>query len=332
MPLDPCLRLLVDTIRNPAPAEIIGRLAPSPTGPLHLGHARSFLLAWWHARSRGGRIVLRLEELDVERVRPGMLDAVMEDLRWLGLDWDGEPYVQSSGVAGIDAAAESLLARGLAYPCICTRKEIQSAVSAPHAGETSAIYPGTCRGKFATLADAEKVAGRPAALRFLVPDRIVRVEDEFQGVCEYDARTALGDFPISRRAGMPAYQLAVVVDDARQGVTEIVRGADLLESCARQWLLQEALDYPHPRWWHVPLVTDESGRRLAKRSDDVSLGHLRAAGADPRQIVSWVARSAGIDAPRFVHARELVAQFDINLLPRSEVRVTLADLKAFGLN
>ncbi len=321
----------MDALLNDEPAAIVGRLAPSPTGHLHLGHARSFLLAWWHARSRGGRIILRLEDLDVERVKPAMLDATIEDLRWLGLDWDREPYVQSSGVADIDAAAESLLARGLAYPCICTRKEIFAAVSAPHGGENATIYPGTCRGKFPTLADAEQATGRPAALRFRVPDVIVRIDDALQGVREYDARMMLGDFPILRRVGKPAYQLAVVVDDARQGVTEIVRGADLLESCARQWLIQEALGYRHPRWWHVPLVTDEFGRRLAKRSDDVSLARLRSAGTDPGQIVSWVARSSGIAAPPRVHARELVDRFDMRLLPRAEVRITRADLKKLGL-
>jgi len=312
-------------------AVIVGRLAPSPTGHLHLGHARSFLLAWRHARTRGGRIVLRLEDLDVERIKPGMLEATIEDLRWLGLDWDGEPYVQSRGAADIDAAAQSLLARGLAYPCTCTRKEILTAVAAPHGGEANSIYPGTCRGKYKSLEAAEQASGRPAALRFVVPDIIVRIEDGVQGVREYDARATLGDFPISRRVGMPAYQLAVVVDDARQGVTEIVRGADLLESCARQWLLQEAFGYSHPRWWHVSLVTDESGRRLAKRSDDISLAKLRAAGADPRQIVSWVARSAGIDAPPRIQANELIAHFDIARLPRSDIRVTRTERREFGL-
>jgi len=310
---------------------IVGRLAPSPTGHLHLGHARSFLLAWWHARSRGGRIVLRIEDLDVERVKPGLIEAAIDDLRWLGLDWDGEPYVQSNGVAEIDAAAESLLARGLAYPCSCTRKEIETASSAPHAGETGVIYPGTCRGRYPTPAAAERATGRPAALRFMVPDCIVRIEDGVQGVHEYDARTMLGDFLISRRLGMPAYQLAVVVDDARQDVTEIVRGADLMESSARQWLLQEALGYRHPRWWHLSLVTDESGSRLAKRSDDVSLARLRAAGTDPRQIVSWVARSSGIEAPALVHANELVARFDMDHLPRSEVPIMRRDLRELGL-
>ncbi|HVO94774.1 MAG TPA: glutamate--tRNA ligase family protein [Terriglobales bacterium] len=185
--------------------------------------------------------------------------------------------------------------------------------------------------KFPSLAAAERVSGRPAALRFIAPEAVVRIEDGVQGLNEYDARTQLGDFPILRRVGMPAYQLAVVVDDARQGVTEILRGADLLDSCARQWLLQDALGYDHPRWWHVPLVTDESGRRLAKRSDDLSLARLRDAGTDPRRIVSWVARSAAIDVPPRVDAREIIARFEIERWPRTEVRITHADLKEFGL-
>jgi glutamyl-tRNA synthetase len=310
---------------------IVGRLAPSPTGHLHLGHAWAFLLAWWHARSRGGRVVLRLEDLDVERVKPGMLEATLDDLRWLGLDWDGEPFVQSRGVAEIDAAAQSLLGRGLAYPCVCTRKEIQAAQSAPHSDEQKFLYAGTCRDKYPNLEAAERASGRAAALRFRVPDMIVRIEDGIQGVRKYDARKALGDFPISRSLGLPAYQLAVVVDDERQGVTEVVRGADLLESCARQWLLQQALGYRHPRWWHVPLITDESGRRLAKRSDDISLARLRAAGAEPRQVVAWVARAAGMDVHRQVDARDILDRFDINTLSRTDVRLTRRDLLEFGL-
>lgn len=309
----------------------VGRLAPSPTGYLHLGHARSFLLAWWHARARGGRIVLRLEDLDVERVKPSMIEDTLADLRWLGLDWDGEVYVQSRGITEIDAAATALIERGLAYPCVCTRKEIQTAVSAPHGDDQTTIYPGNCRGKYASMADAERASGRAPALRFIAPDQIVRIEDGIQGVHEFDARNSIGDFPILRRLGVAAYQLAVVVDDERQGVNEIVRGADLLESCARQWLLQEALGFAHPRWWHVPLVTDRAGRRLAKRSDDLSLARLRSAGTDPRQIVSWAARSAGIAAPARIEACEVIPVFDMALLPCADVRITAADLTAFGL-
>jgi glutamyl-tRNA synthetase len=309
----------------------IGRLAPSPTGHLHLGHARSFLIAWWHARSRAGRIVLRLEDLDVDRVKPGMIDATIEDLHWLGIDWDGQPYVQSSGIAAINAAATTLVERGLAYPCVCSRKEIHEALSAPQSGNSELVYPGTCRGKFATLAEAERATGRPAALRFAAPNRVVCIDDELQGIYEFDVGQCIGDFPILGRFGVPAYQLAVVVDDARQQVNEIVRGADLLESCARQWLLQEALGLAHPRWWHVSLVTDGSGRRLAKRSDDVSLARLRAGGAKPEQIVAWVARSVGIPAPKRISAVEVVKYFDISRLSGAPVQVTASNLAELGL-
>jgi glutamyl-tRNA synthetase len=319
------------SVDNTQPSVGVGRLAPSPTGHLHLGHARSFLIAWWHARSRGGRIVLRLEDLDVERVKPGMIEAAIEDLRWLGIDWDGEPYTQSSGIREINAAATTLVERGLAYPCICTRKEIQVAASAPQGESIEVIYPGTCRGRFSSLAAAERASGRPAALRFAASDRVIRIEDGVQGICEFDVATSIGDFPILRRLNMPAYQLAVVVDDARQGVTEIVRGSDLLMSCARQWLLQEALDIEHPRWWHVPLVSDASGRRFAKRSDDISLARLRADGTDPGQIVAWVARSVGIDVPGPVRAVDLTAEFDMQLVPKSHVRVTAVDLNNLGV-
>jgi len=260
-----------------------------------------------------------------------MVEAAIGDLSWLGLDWDGEPYLQSSGVSEINAAATALVERGLAYPCTCTRKEIATAMSAPHGGSTEPIYPGTCRGKYESLAAAERASGRPAALRFAVPNQRVRIEDGIQGTCEFDAATAIGDFTILRRVGMPAYQLAVVVDDARQGITDIVRGADLIESCARQWLLQEALRVEHPRWWHVPLVTDQSGRRLAKRSGAVSLARLRAGGTDPQRIVAWAARSVGIDAPPRIRAAELVSQFDMSRLPRFDIRITASDWADHGL-
>jgi glutamyl-tRNA synthetase len=314
-----------------AGAEIVARLAPSPTGHLHLGHARSFLVAWWHARSRGGRIVLRIEDLDVERVKPGMIDATLRDLEWLGLDWDGEPWIQSHGIAAIESAAQDLLDRGLAYPCVCTRKEIQAAASAPHAGESTPRYPGTCRGKFTTLSEAERSSGRPAALRFVVPQGAVLVEDLVLGRHTFDVERDAGDFPITRRAGFPAYQLAVVVDDARQGVSEVVRGADLIESAARQQLLQHALGLATPRWYHVPLVVDEAGRRFAKRSDDIALSRLREAGVDARDLVGWVARRSGISDASSATARELAPAFDMSRLPREPVVVTQADLRELGV-
>lgn len=313
------------------PGGVVGRLAPSPTGHLHLGHARSFLVAWWHARSRGGRIVLRIEDLDVERVKPGMIDATLRDLEWLGLDWDGAPWLQSRGLAEIEAAAQSLLERGLAYPCVCTRKEIQSAASAPHAGDTTPPYPGTCRGKFRTLAEAERETGKPAALRFIVRSGDVIVDDEVSGRHAFDVQRAAGDFPITRRAGVPAYQLAVVVDDARQGVTEVARGDDLLESAARQQLLQVALGHSTPRWVHVPLVVDAGGRRYAKRSDDIALARLRASGLNARALIGWVARRSGMPRAQPATARELMPEFDLRRLPREPVVVTPADLVELGV-
>ena len=311
-----------------------GRLAPSPTGHLHLGHARSFLLAWWHARSRGGRIVLRLEDLDVERVKPGALEDTRRDLEWLGLDWDGEVWIQSEHVEAFEAAVRSLLERGLAYPCVCTRKEIAEAQSAPHdaaPGAEKSRYPGTCRGKYPSLDAARRATDRDPAVRLLVEPGRLDLVDEFSGPFSVDVQAETGDFPIARRAGAPAYQLAVVVDDARQEVTEIVRGDDLLSSAARQHLVQRALRLPHPRWWHVPLVTDAAGVRLAKRSDSVSLARLRAAGLDPRELVRWVARRSGIDAPERASARELLPRFDMARVPREPLRCLPQDLAELGL-
>jgi len=320
-----------------------GRLAPSPTGHLHLGHARSFLLAWWHARARGAQIVLRLEDLDVERVKPGMIAETRRDLEWLGLDWDGEVWVQSEHAEAFDAAVQQLLARGLAYPCVCTRKEIAEAMSAPHDAPASlssspsasnpaqSRYPGTCRGKYATLDEARRATGRDPAVRLIVEPGLLELHDEFYGPFTSDVQAEVGDFPIARRAGAPAYQLAVVVDDARQEVMEVVRGDDLLASAARQHLVQRALRLPHPRWWHVPLVTDAAGTRFAKRSDSISLERLRTNGLDPRRLVAWVARRSGITSAEPSSAREFVSRFDMTRVPRQPVRCTPEDLAELGL-
>ena len=301
----------------------VGRLAPSPTGFLHLGHARSFLLAWWHARSRGGRIVLRLEDLDADRTKPGMAEQAVADLEWLGLDWDGEVVVQSRGAERLDAAVRKLLAADLAYPCICTRAEIAASQSAPQEGADGGgremRYPGTCRDRFDSIEDAERRSGRPPAVRLRVAPGKVRVDDGFAGTWSFDVASEAGDFPIARKAGAAAYQLAVVVDDAAAGVDEIVRGDDLLPSAARQLLIQRALGLPHPRWYHVPLVVDEGGRRLAKRTDALALAKLRADGVDPRAVVAWVAERSGIDADGPASARECVASFDLARVPRTPV-------------
>ncbi|MFO1009853.1 MAG: tRNA glutamyl-Q(34) synthetase GluQRS [Planctomycetota bacterium] len=307
----------------------VGRLAPSPTGLLHVGHARSFLLAWWHARASGGRIVLRLEDLDGDRVKSGMAEQCLADLAWLGLDWDGPVEVQSKDPRPIAAALDDLLARGLAYPCTCSRKEIEAAQSAPHPGQEKGRYPGTCRGKWRTLAEAEAATGRPAAARLVVEPGAIELVDAFVGPFRSDPFAEVGDFPIARRAGAPAYQLAVVVDDGRAGITDVVRGDDLLSSTARQWLLQRALGLPHPAWHHVPLVVDEGGRRLAKRSDDLSLAELRARGVSAERVVAWVARRSGIPDAEPATAARFVPGFTLKNVPRTAVvldRGALAEL------
>jgi len=308
-------------------AVVIGRLAPSPTGRLHLGHARTFLLAWWSIRSQGGKIVMRMEDLDGPRVQPGLADAALRDLSWLGLDWDGPVLMQSSGARRLELAAHQLVERGLAYACVCSRSDIRTASSAPQQGDTEIRYPGTCRSRFASLTAAKQATGRDASLRFRVPEGPVEIRDGFAPARTFDPSAEVGDFMVARRDGVAAYQLAVVVDDAHQGVTEVLRGDDLLASTARQWQLQRALGLPHPRWIHVPLVVDEHGRRLAKRADDLSLGELREHGTDPRAIVSWVAGTAGMAAPARVTPQEALGSFDLSSLPREPVRLDPAQIK-----
>ena len=309
---------------------LVGRLAPSPTGLLHLGHARSFLLAWWSVRARGGRMVLRMEDLDGPRVKPGTIDAALRDLDWLGLDWDGPWLLQSSGMDQLRAAVAELAGRGLAYACVCSRSDVRGALSAPQQGDVELRYPGTCRGRFESL-EAARASGRDASLRFRVPEGPVTIRDGFAPATHHDVQAEVGDFMVARRDGTPAYQLAVVVDDARQGVTEVLRGDDLLPSAARQWHLQRALGLPHPTFVHVPLVVDENGRRLAKRADDLSLAELRGRGVDPRAVVGWAALSAGLAVAERLTPREALPDFTLAHLPHAPVRLgaeELAKLKA----
>lgn len=293
------------------------RLAPSPTGLLHLGHARSFLLAWWSARSQGGSIRLRLEDLDTSRVRPEFIEATYEDLRWLGLDWDGEPLLQSDRAATLRETADQLLRDGLAYPCICTRSEIRDALSAPHGPDGSSPYPGTCRDRYATTRAAREDSGRDPALRFITPHPTLRITDHFAGVVELSPHADLGDFPITSRDGQVAYHLAVVLDDAHQGITEVLRGDDLMPSCGPQALLQAALDLPRPRWIHVPLVHGPDGERLAKRSDSLSLRAIRDAGVSPAHLVRWLALTCGLPDLGPCTPKQALSVFDLDLLPRA---------------
>lgn len=308
----------------------VGRLAPSPTGLLHLGHARTFLIAWWYTRSRGGDVLLRIEDLDVERSAPKFADAAKRDLEWLGLDWDGAATVQSEHLERFDIAARTLAERGLAYACVCTRGDLRTAQSAPQLGDSEPRYPGTCRGRFASVADAERETGRKAGLRLAVPPGMVTIRDELKGEVHNDVAAEVGDFLIARRGGAPSYQLAVSVDDAASGVTEVVRGSDLLASAARQWHVQNALGLPHPRWVHVPLVTDAGGRRLAKRADDLSISELRERGVAPEAIVRWAAESAGHELGARARAAEVTPVFRLERVPLTNVALTSDVLARLG--
>jgi glutamyl-tRNA synthetase len=284
-----------------------------------LGNARTFLLAWLSVRSRGGTLLLRIEDIDGPRVKIGAAEQTFEDLRWLGLDWDGEPVWQGQRLPAYRTAAERLVTMGLAYPCVCTRKEIEDAASAPHEGiDDGPVYPGTCRGRFADRAAAVAASGREPALRFKVDVAAVPFDDGFSGA----QRGAItGDFVVLKRDGGPAYQLAVVVDDSAQGVTEVLRADDLLPSTPRQLLLYRALGWPAPRFAHVPLVVGGDGLRLAKRHGDTSLRWLREQGVASDALVGHLAFLCGL-RPRGARCRpgELLRGFDLRRLPREPVR------------
>jgi glutamyl-tRNA synthetase len=250
-----------------------------------------------------------------------MSDAALRDLEWLGLDWDGPVELQSEGMAELVHAVDELVERGFGYACICSRADVRAAQSAPQQGDVELRYPGTCRDRWRSIEAAEAATGQAAGLRFRVPEGAVEIRDQLAPPLRADVQREVGDFPIARRDKTPAYQLAVVVDDARQGVTEVLRGDDLLASTARQWHLQRALSLPHPSWIHVPLVLDAQGRRLAKRADDLSLDELRRRGVDPRRVVSWAAKSAGMPVTERASPRELVSEFDLSRLPREPIRV-----------
>ena len=272
-----------------------GRLAPSPTGYLHLGHARTFWTAQQRAVAAGGALVLRNEDLDARRYRLEFVDAMMEDLRWFGFQWQEGPdcggpfgpYAQSERGHFYRAELEKLRQAGWIYPCQCSHQDILRALQAPHAGEEEPIYPGTCRPRPGITSHLPNV--RRANWRFRVPDgEEISFVDGFCGSQQFQAGRDFGDFVVWRRDDVPSYQLAVVVDDAAMKITEVVRGADLLLSTARQLLLYRALELTPPSFYHCPLVTDDAGVRLAKRHDALSLRSLRAKGLTPQMLrQSW---------------------------------------------
>lgn len=306
---------------------VVGRFAPSPSGRMHLGNVFCALIAWLSARSCGGRVVLRQEDLDPERCPRRYADLLEDDLHWLGLDWDEGgsaggshgPYFQSERTAIYFQYYERLKARGLVYPCFCSRAELHAA-QAPHLSDGTVLYSGRCR----SLSPAERQAlaqKRKPAGRLLVPDEEIVFDDLLYGRYRENLADACGDFLVRRSDGVFAYQLAVVVDDALMGVNQVVRGRDLLSSTPRQIYLYRLLGFPEPSFGHIPLLLAPDGSRLSKRDRALDLGALRAR-FSPRELLGLLAWSGGLlTRPRPVSARELIPIFSWSRLPREDIRL-----------
>jgi len=305
-----------------------GRLAPSPTGAQHLGNARTYLIAWLDAKARGGDIVLRIEDIDAGRLKPGAADLIIDDLRWLGLSWDDGPVFQSERLPIYRDALDLLKSRELVYPCVCSRADILNAASAPHADREGVTYPGTC--SHFQVADAATLT-KPFAWRAKF-DHAPAFNDRFAGDFTYDASKIGGDFVVWRNDDTPAYQLAVAVDDAAMGVSDVIRGDDLLSSTPKQLWIYDALGLTPPAWMHVPLVVDAAGKRFAKRDGDVQLKTLRAAaGVTAEAVLGLLAWSCGwAEEPSPVSARDLVSSYRPETIPKTPWVVTAEVLRRIG--
>ena len=283
----------------------VGRFAPTPSGRMHLGNVFAALIAWLSVRSRDGEMVLRMENLDTQRTSAEFAETLRDDLRWLGLTWDRETPAQSQRSAVYDKYFEILREKGLLYPCYCTRSQLHS-VNAPHLSDGTYVYPGTCR----NLTEGERAAfHRAPAWRVVVPDRVWTVEDKIQGTYRCNLATECGDMVVRRADGVYVYQLAVTVDDGEAGVTEVVRGMDLLSSAPRQMYLQELFGFAHPEYAHVPMLLAPDGRRLSKRDRDLDLGILRQR-LTREELLGVLAFAAGlIDQEVSVSLKELTKEF-----------------------
>ena len=314
----------------------VGRLAPSPTGALHLGNVRTFMIAWLRARTQGGKVIFRMEDLDHPKDKPGAAAQAVEDLRWLGFDWD-EEYVQSERKAIYRQALDVLRASCLVYPCVCSRRDVEAAQSAPHEGE-QLFYPGTCRGRFRDWGEAKGFLANPRVSsdprdssvsripcwRFKVSDNeVVSFDDVFAGHYEQDVSRTLGDFPLARDEFGAGYTLACTVDDLLMGVTEVLRGDDLLAATPAQILLARALSKAVdcrrlPSYCHVPLVVGRDGKRLAKRHGDTRIATYREAGKSPEEILGFLAASCGwVEEGESVSLYDLLPRFDLGTIPHS---------------
>ena len=283
----------------------VGRFAPTPSGRMHLGNVFAALIAWLSVRSRGGGLVLRMEDLDTQRTSAEFAQVLREDLLWLGLDWDLETPPQSQRSAVYDRYFELLRDLDLLYPCFCTRSQLHS-VNAPHLSDGTYVYPGTCR----NLSGEEKAAfSRPPAWRVKVPDSVLSLEDLCQGPYSQNLQAECGDFVVRRADGVYVYQLAVTVDDGEAGVTEVVRGTDLLGSAPRQMYLQNLFGFSNPTYGHVPLLLSSDGRRLSKRDRDLDMGALRLR-MRPEKLLGILAHAAGLIPEALpISARELAGEF-----------------------
>ncbi len=293
----------------------VGRFAPTPSGRMHLGNVFAGLIAWLSVRSRGGTMVLRMEDLDTQRTSAEYARVLRQDLLWLGLDWDVETEPQSQRSAVYHRYFAQLADLGLLYPCYCTRSQLHS-VNAPHLSDGTYVYPGTCRELTQRQRDS---FDRLPAWRVKVPDRVWTVEDKVQGRYEENLLTDCGDFVVRRADGVYVYQLAVTVDDGLAGVTEVVRGTDLLSSAPRQMYLQELFGFGHPDYSHVPMLLSPDGRRLSKRDKDLDLGILQQR-TTPEKILGVLAAASGLtDRPEPVSARELAGEFSWDKLRKQDI-------------
>ena len=296
-------------------SNVIGRFAPTPSGRMHLGNVFAALVAWLSVRSKDGSLVLRMEDLDTQRTSDEFADILRNDLLWLGLDWDLETAPQSQRSEIYQQYFQQLEQMGLLYPCYCTRSQLHS-VNAPHLSDGTYVYAGTCR----DLTESQRAAfDRKPAWRVKVPDREWVVEDLAQGIYRENLSTDCGDFVVRRADGVFVYQLAVTVDDALAGVTEVVRGQDLLSSAPRQMYLQSLFGFPHPAYGHVPMLLAADGRRLSKRDKDLDLGYLRQH-KTPEQLLGALAFCAGlIPSNQPISAKELAGEFSWDKLQKQAI-------------
>lgn len=303
---------------------VVGRFAPTPSGRMHLGNVFAAMVAWLSVRAQDGTMILRMEDIDTQRTSEEFAQILREDLRWLGLDWDEETNPQSTRTPAYEECFEKLKELDLLYPCYCTRSQLHS-VNAPHLSDGTYVYPGTCR----KLTVAQKAAfGRLPSWRVKVPDKVWQVEDLVQGAYTENLTRDCGDFVVRRADGVFVYQLAVTVDDGQAGVTEVVRGKDLLSSAPRQMYLQELLGFSHPAYAHVPMLIAPDGRRLSKRDRDLDLGALRKH-CTPEQLLGMLAYCAGlISQNQPISARELAREFSWQKLKKDDICVDLQFLQS----